>query len=67
MGLPKLNDKAIVTSQDQMTVAEFKRVAEISELERIYDLRTGRVFEDTDVIDTHEAQYGSTTDWERGC
>jgi hypothetical protein len=66
MGLPKINGKAIVTSQDQMTVAAFKRVAEISALERIYDLPTGRVLEDTEVIDTREAEYGSTTDWERG-
>jgi hypothetical protein len=66
MGLPKLNNKGINTPTDRMTVREFKRVAEISDLERIYDLQTGRVLGDAEVIDTRDAEYGSTTDWERG-
>ena len=66
MGLPKLNNRVIVTPRDNMTVAEFKRIGDVSELERIYELETGRVLDDTDLIDTREAAYGSTTDWERG-
>ena len=66
MGLPKLNNKVIVTPKDSMTVIEFKRRAEVSDLERLYDLRSGRVLEDAEVIDTRKAEYGSTTDWERG-
>lgn len=66
MGLSKLNNKVIVTPKDQMTVAEFKRLGDVGELERIYDLHTGQVLEDNQLIDTREAAYGSTTDWERG-
>lgn len=66
MGQPKLNNRAITTPKDQMTVGEFKRLAEVSELERIYDLKTGRVLADAETIDTRESEYGSTTDWERG-
>ena len=66
MGLPKLNNKVIVTPKDRMTVAEFKRLGDVSELERIYELQTGRVVEDGELIDTREAAYGSTADWERG-
>ena len=66
MGLPKLNNKVIVTPKDQMTVAEFKHLGEVSELERLYELQTGRVLDDAEVIDTREAAYGSTADWERG-
>lgn len=66
MGLPKVNNKVIVTPKDRMTVIEFKRLADISKLERLYELQTGRVLEDVEVIDTREAEYGSTTDWERG-
>lgn len=66
MGLPKLNNKVIVTPRDQMTVAEFKRLGDVSELERIYEIQTGRVLENGDVIDTRDAAYGSTADWERG-
>ena len=56
MGLTKLNNKPIVTLKDEMSIAEFKKTAELSELERIYDLRTGRVFDDADIIDTREAE-----------
>lgn len=66
MGLPKLNNRVIVTPRDKMTVAEFKRLGDVSELERIYELDTGRVLDDADLIDTREAAYGSTADWERG-
>jgi hypothetical protein len=66
MGLPKLNNKLIVTPKDQMTVAEFKRLGDVSELERIYELQTGRVLENGDVIDTKAGTYGSTADWQRG-
>ena len=66
MGLIKLNNKSIVTPTSKMTVHEFKRLADISALERIYELSSGRVLGDTEVIDTEEAEYGSTLDWERG-
>ena len=66
MGLTKLNNKAIVTPKDRMTVAEFKRLGDVSELERLYELQTGRVLENNEVIDTRESAYGSTADWERG-
>jgi hypothetical protein len=66
MGLAKLNNRPIVTPSDKMTVAEFKRLAEVSALEKLYDLQTGRVLEETEQIDTREAEYGSTVDWERG-
>jgi hypothetical protein len=38
----------------------------VSELERIYELQTGRVLEDDELIDTRDAAYGATADWERG-
>ena len=66
MGLPKINNETVVTPADQMTVAELKRLGEISELERLYDLQTGRVLDDAEVVDTRDATYGSTIDWERG-
>lgn len=66
MGQSKLNNRLIITPDDRMTVAEFRRVAEVSELERIYDLQTGRVLEDSEVIETAGHEYGSTSDWERG-
>ncbi len=66
MGLPKLNNKIIVTPKDRMTVAEFKRLGDISELDRIYDLNSGRVLEDGELIDTRDAAYGATADWELG-
>ena len=66
MGLPKLNNKVIVTPKDQMTVAEFKRLGDVSELDRIYELQTGRVLEDGELIDTRDATYGATADWQRG-
>ena len=66
MGLPKLNNKVIVTPKDQMTVAEFTRLGDVSELERLYELQTGRVLENGELIDTRDAAYGSTADWERG-
>ena len=66
MGLTKLNNKPIITPTSKMTVQEFKRLADISALERIYELSSGRVLGDTEVIDTDGAEYGSTLDWERG-
>ena len=66
MGLTKLNNKLIVTPKDQMSVGEFKRLGDVSELERIYELQTGRVLENGELIDTREGAYGSTADWERG-
>lgn len=66
MGLPKLNNRVIVTPKDTMTVAEFKRLGDISELDRIYEIQTGRVLEDGEVIDTRDAAYGATADWQRG-
>ena len=66
MGLPKLNNKVIVTPKDQMTVAEFKRLGDVSELERLYELQTGRVLDNGELIDTRDTAYGSTADWERG-
>ena len=55
MGLPKLNNKVIVTPKDRMTVAEFKRLGDVCELERIYELQTGRVLENGELIDTRDA------------
>lgn len=65
MGLTKLNNK-MITAPDRTTVAELKRLGDISALDRIYELQTGRVLEDNDLIDPRNAAYGSTTDWERG-
>lgn len=62
MGLPKINNKVIVTPKDRMTVAEFKRLGDVSELERLYELQTGRVLENGELIDTWDAAYGSTAD-----
>lgn len=62
----KLNNKKIVTPKDQMTVKELKPLADVSELERIYELDSGRVLADAEIIDTENAEYGSTLDWERG-
>jgi hypothetical protein len=66
MGMIKLNSKPIVTTKDRMTVQELKRIADISALERIYELDSGRVLGDTEVIDAENAEYGSTLDWQRG-
>jgi hypothetical protein len=66
MGLIRLNNKPIVTPKDKITVRELKRLADISALERIYELDSGRVLVDTDVIDAENAEYGSTLDWQRG-
>ena len=66
MGMPKINNKPIVTPSDEMPVADLKRLAEISELEQLYDLKSGRILANDEVVDTREAAYGSTTDWERG-
>jgi hypothetical protein len=66
MGLIKLNNKSIVTPKARMTVQELKRIADISALERIYELDSGRVLADTEVIDAENAEYGSTLDWQRG-
>jgi len=66
MGMPKINNKPIITPSDEMSVADLKRLAEISELEQLYDLKSGRVLANDEVVDTREAAYGSTTDWERG-
>lgn len=66
MGLIKLNNKPIVTPKDRITVQELKRIADISALERIYELESGRVLVDTEVIDSENAEYGSTLDWQRG-
>jgi hypothetical protein len=66
MGLTKLNNKPIVTPKSKMTVQEFKRIADISALEKIYELDSGRVLGNTEVINTEDAEYGSTLDWERG-
>ena len=66
MGLPKINNQTVVTPADRMSVAELKSLGEISELERLYDLQSGRALDDAEVVDTRDAEYGSTTDWERG-
>ncbi len=66
MGLPRINNQTVVTPADRMIVAELKSLGEISELERLYDLQSGRVLDDAEVVDTRDAEYGSTTDWERG-
>ncbi len=66
MGMPKINNKPIITPSDEMTVADLKQLAEISELEQLYDLKSGRVLANDEMVDTREAAYGSTTDWERG-
>jgi len=66
MGMIKLNNRPFVTTKDRMTVLELKRLADVSELERIYELGSGRVLADAEVIDAEAAEYGSTLDWERG-
>ena len=66
MGLTRVNNRPIVTTKDLMTVEELKKVAGISELERLYALDTGRVLTDAELIDTREAEYGATAAWERG-
>jgi hypothetical protein len=66
MGMPKINNQPIITPSDEMSVADLKRLAEISDLEQLYDLKSGRVLANNEVVDTREAAYGSTMDWERG-
>jgi len=66
MGLTRINNNPVVAPTAEMTVRDLKRLAGISELERLYELDSGRVLNDTEVIDTNETEFGATLDWERG-